>query len=311
MVTLCNKYVRRSMYLFLGVILVIMGCSVRKPAKVEQKVQQPALEKPIIPVFVHGTRLFPKFAAQEQFYSASGMIKITDLDPSYKIMHMIATELSHRDPKRFCYDRFYSFGWKGELDFDARKETAKLLLDALNKLADDYEKKNGIRPQFLLIAHSHGCNVVLDLAAVKKQDTRLAIDIVLLACPVQDETKRLINDPLFNKRYALCSMGDFIQIIDPQGLQRDHCKQIFSGRWFARYPGVIQAKVKINGRAILHVEFILERFMKRLPEILDIMDKWYENAKSTDGIQPLPFPLIDLRADTVRIVGKRNRARAA
>lgn len=283
----------------------------QKSVPIEQKgTEQQCAQVPTITVFVHGTRLFPKFAAQEQFYSANGMIKISDLDPSYKAIHMMASELTRLDPKRFCYDRFYTFGWEGELDFNARLETAKVLYKELNRIVDEYEKKHGVRPHLRLIAHSHGCNVVLNLATAKDKNNRLTMDIVLLACPVQDETKDLINDPIFNKRYALCSMGDLVQVIDPQGLQRDHCKQLFSSRWFPRYSGVIQAKVKIKGRAILHIEFILERFIKRLPEILDVMDMWYQNAKATDGIQPLPFPMIDLRDNSVRI-GPKKRVRVA
>lgn len=303
-----KKYVRQSICLLVVVVLVIMGCQWRRAVNVDQKKASHSTEVPTIAVFVHGTRLFPKFALQEQHFSASGMVKISDLDQSYKTMHMIANDLSCLAPKRFCYDLFYAFGWEGELNFDARRETAKVLYDVLNQLVDDYEKKNGVRPHLLLIAHSHGCNVVLSLAAVKVPNNRLTTDIILLACPVQDETKELIADPMFGKRYALCSQGDMVQIIDPQGLQRNHCKQIFSGRWFDRYPGVMQATIKISGRAILHIEFILERFMKRLPEILDILDGWYDKAKLTDGIQPLPFPTIDLRSSSLRVhTGNRRR----
>jgi len=309
--TFFRKYFRRSIYLFLGIILIIMGCRLHRSVLCEQQASQHIIsEIPTITVFVHGTRLFPKFGLQEQFYSAHGMVKVSDLDPSYKAMHMIAADLSRLDPKRFCYDRFYAFGWEGELNFDARLATSKELYEALNTLVDDYEKKNGVRPHLRVIAHSHGCNVVLNLAAVKSQDNRLTMDIVLLACPVQEETKHFIDDPIFNKRYALCSKGDFIQVIDPQGIQRSQSSHLFSERWFPQYAGVIQAKVKIKGRAIMHIEFLLERFIKCLPEILDVMDMWFQNAKSTDGIQPLPFPLIDLRANTVRI-GPRNRAHAA
>lgn len=306
-----NKTCSKLLLCVVALLALVPGCGVRKPLTVEQKpiIQRESHSSHAITVFVHGTRLFPRVALQEQLFSAEGMIKISELDESYKTVHMIAHELSRLDPKRFCYENFYSFGWPGELSFDARRQTAQNLYLELQKLVDTYEKEHGVCPKLQLIAHSHGVNVVLLLAAAKTEQNQLSIDtLILLAGPVQEETKHLINDTMFCKKYVLSSMADLIQIIDPQGLQCSNTGHLFSERWFPCYPGVTQAKIKINGRAILHVEFLTQRFIRRLPEILDIMDSWYEIAKATSNqIQNQPFPLIDLRPKSIRVSSWRRR----
>ena len=75
-----------------------------------------------ITVFVHGTRIFPKFYYQELFYSPEGLNKLSDIDKSFHL-HTMAKVLSDADPKRFSIDTFYAFWWKCKLDFDERKQS--------------------------------------------------------------------------------------------------------------------------------------------------------------------------------------------
>lgn len=288
------------------VLAILPGCAKQKPVLAEKKIISEPITKaqPTITVFVHGTRLFPKFALQEGFYSAPGMVKISELDRSYHVMHMIARELVRLDPERFSEEWMYAFGWHGKWSFRGRRQAAQDLYDALLVLVDKYEKQYGVKPAVRLITHSHGGNVALNLAAVKDPNNTLKIhELVILGCPVQAETKNFINDTIFIKKYVLSSLNDLIQIVDPQGLQRWRTDHFFSERWFPLYKGAVQTMVKINGVGLWHLEFIYQRFIKRLPEILDIMDVWHEEADTeNDGLQQMPFPIIDLCSESVRVI---------
>jgi hypothetical protein len=112
---------------------------------------------------------------------------------------------------------FYTFGWDGRLSKDNRLMwSQRLYLELFNEI----EKiKNKFKPKNLTInifAHSHGGNVVLNLAAAeKKYNKNLSIDrIILLGTPVQSETKCYVNSPIFKNIYSFYSTGDNMQIID-------------------------------------------------------------------------------------------------
>lgn len=295
------------MFCVVALMLIVAGC--RRKDSTNQKAPTIANsaslhDRPMLTIFIHGTRLFPKFSLQEAYYSPLGMVNIDDLDASYTNMHRIANILINRDPQRFSHEMFYLFGWSGDLDFDARKEAADDLYHAVKKLVATYQLKHGKTPRIRIITHSHGGNVALNLASVRDaNDASFQIDeLILLACPVQDETQHLINDPIFGKRYALFSKGDLLQRIDPQGLYRGcNATRLFSGRCFPQCPGVVQAKIKSYARPILHIEFLLQPFMRHLSAILDLMDDWYEQMH--DGLQSgVKLPIISLRSKELRVL---------
>lgn len=235
-----------------------------------------------ITVWIHGTRLFPDFTFRNFFYTPPNFTHIDNIDQKYHI-RKIANRLIKHDPDRFSKEHFYIFGWSGKACFTARKEAAKTLYDHLEKLAYEHIKQYNHKPLIRVITHSHGGNVALNLPAVKKSDPPFTIkELVLLACPVQEATKKYISDPLFERCYSLSSRADFLQVIDPQGLYKDQGglinNPLFSQRIFPADHKLTQARIKINGRYILHVEFLLRRFINNLPCILDKLDKHYEQS---------------------------------
>jgi len=133
-----------------------------------------------------------------------------------------------------------------------------------------------------MITHSHGGNVALYMAKIKKEfTTPITIDeLILLACPVQQKTVNLIKDDLFKQIYSLYSKADLIQVLDPQGIYAIKSKlqgkksinkrktPLFSKRRFPVQDNLKQAKIRINGRAISHLDFILKTFLRHLSEIL-------------------------------------------
>jgi hypothetical protein len=233
----------------------------------------------MITVFIHGTRIFPKFYLQELFYSPDGLQKVTDLEPANH-MHAIVHELVKADPCRFSYGLFYTFGWNGNLNFDERKKEARRLYQELSVLMQSYACKYGTTPQLRIITHSHGGNVALNLVTQKDaHDDLFHVDeLILLACPVQEETKQYIQHSLFGRVYSISSSLDILQIIDPQGIYK-HQKNVpvFSKRYFPQGPNILQARLKMYGRPIFHIEFLCKKFFRKLPTIMDTMDEYYRS----------------------------------
>lgn len=255
-----------------------------------------AVKKPMITVFIHGTRIFPKFYLQELFYSPDGLCKVTDLEPANH-MHAIIHELVQADCQRFSYGLFYAFGWNGKLDFQERKKEAKRLYEALSSLIVSYKLTYKTAPMIRLITHSHGGNVALNLVAAKDPyDKEFHIDeLILLACPVQEETKQFVAHPLFGRVYSLSSSLDFLQIIDPQGMYAYSKKSpLFSERYFPSACNVSQACLKMYGRPLFHIEFLSKKFYRKLPAILDVMDGYTKSVSSR-------IPLIHVSGKKIRV----------
>lgn len=268
-----------------------------------------------ITVFVHGSRIFPKFYYQELFYSPEGFTKVSQLE-AFCHMHTIAKELTNADPKRFNEDSFYAFGWSGKLCFYERRRAAKRLYDSLKLLIDDYKNAFGRQPKIRLITHSHGGNVALNLVYVAKevQDDLFRIhELILLGVPCQEATKDFATNPLFERVYSLSSKFDFIQVIDPQGLyginqnnQKKDEVPFFSERYLPFHPHIAQARIKMFGRYILHIEFLMRRaFLSKLPGILDVMDEWY----AVNGISQKTssdIPIVNINYEEIKVIAKSN-----
>ena len=132
---------------------------------------------------------------------------------------------------------------------------------------------------FRSITHSHGGNVALNLAAVDHTKSSWHInEAILLACPVQNKTKHLIDNQLFDRLYSLYSTTDTIQVIDPQGLYKKETapdsKGLFSQRIFPYHKKLIQAKIRINKHGVPHTNFTFCSFLKHLPALIDHLAEW-------------------------------------
>ena len=233
--------------------------------------------QPIITVWIHGTtsaaRRYPFNFIKKALSCPPGLYPAQELDKSYGI-RKIVTILSNTDSKNFPFQHFYVFGWSGFLCFQARKQAAKDLYFGLEKLVREYKAKYGLIPIIKIITHSHGGNVALNLAKIHNKcknniKKEFKIDeLILLACPVQTATKKYIKDPLFNRVYSFYSYGDMIQVADPQGLYKNKSQDIFSGHKFHKDPKLVQKHVSLYGRPIMHIEYLLSPFLKRLPGML-------------------------------------------
>jgi len=188
----------------------------------------PTLKTPAITVWIHGTKSreflmsrlseFTQSMEDELLGCKQGLHKITSLKKKQN-HYLLAKELSDGCPQQFSWDHFYIFGWSGKLNHPERQNGARQLYHALKELVLFYQKKYSTNPQITIIAHSHGGNVALNMAATVDKECSLVIDkLILLACPVQNYTIDLVKAPLFKKIYSIHSHTDMLQILDPQGL---------------------------------------------------------------------------------------------
>ena len=141
-----------------------------------------------------------------------------------------AQTLSEHNQHRFPLEHFYAFGWSGQLCRHKRKEASEELQEAINAIVETYTAQRGTPPHITLITHSHGGNVALNLA---KSPQSFEIEIlILLACPVQEETAPLVTSDLFKKIYSLHSHSDASQVLDPQGLHpfRDAVREAWANK---------------------------------------------------------------------------------
>lgn len=179
-------------------------------------------------IWIHGTRgaaflpvgITAKTSEVEKAICSSplGLHAATGIDQSLHA-RTVAQILSDADKEQFRFKDFYSFGWSGKLDGEARKEAAQELYAQLNQLILNHIVHYAAVPKITIITHSHGGNVALNLAAVAPADSPLIIDrLILLAVPVQQETAGLADAPLFKSVIACHSHNDHIQVLDPQGL---------------------------------------------------------------------------------------------
>jgi hypothetical protein len=234
---------------------------------------------PYVTIWVHGTKLTPTLVYANFFYRMPGMHSAKSYEERYH-KRQTAELLCQANPEQYSLEQFYFFGWNGKLCFKERKKASQDLYNAILKLILEHEQQYGKKPKIRIITHSHGGNVVLNLAR-HNQNKQLVIDeLIMLGCPVQENTKHLIEADCFKRIYSFYSGSDIFQIIDPQGLyKKSKSKKIFSERRFNHQNKLRQAHVKSYGRSVMHVEFLCFPFLRQLPVLCQQIDQFYANVQ--------------------------------
>ncbi len=239
-------------------------------------------KKPItITVWVHGSLVGPNFIFHDFFYRRMGMVRAQDYHHRYHSRDM-ALSLCTADPDSYHMEHFYFWGWSGKLSRGARATEAQTLYTDLKTLIAYYKKACAETPLRLrLISHSHGGNVLLNLCQAQDETNPLVFDeLILLACPVQFATKEYVHSDCFKKIYSFYS-ADLYQVIDFQRTKKNGKNiKMHSDRRFQEVPNLRQAKIKINGWALTHVEFMLDKFLKHVPRLCKELDAFYESLDS-------------------------------
>lgn len=232
---------------------------------------------PQVTIWVHATKVLSILSDYAHATPRPGLVHISEFSWTYHLKTLLET-LSGAAPQQFPLDHMYAFGWSGALSFDERKKEAQNLYSALKMLLAAYQNKYGMEPQITFITHSHGGNVLLNLAKVKEPNFTTRVQAILLGCPVQHETKQLVSDPLFEKIYSFYSASDWIQAGDPQGLYLNETNKSrhweFSDRLFPAHPKLSQVHLKIDGDGIWHLGYLRPYFIKTLPRLLQEIDAW-------------------------------------
>jgi len=256
------------------------------PKKLAVRTEQPT-QPANITIWIHGTRFFKQPYYYTYFEGKPSLRSALELDKKYHLRR-VADNLNMQAFDEFCLDTFYLFGWSGKLSAADRKKAAQALYDNIIMVKNEYVQKYQREPAINLVCHSHGGNVALNLAKIarKRLDDAFRIDkLILLACPVQDGTMHYVKDPLFKKIYAIHSSLDLVQIIAPQvtyrvadNQQRTTYRRFklppFSQRYFPEHENLAQIKLKLNGRALMHQEFIGKKFLSLLPAMIPVIDTW-------------------------------------
>lgn len=248
-----------------------------------------------ITVWIHGTKFSKHHLFQTYFKNKPGLVQLTQI-PSSAPDYVVAQTIAEHAPEQFPFNSFYVFCWSGSLCAQTRIEASHILCDQLLDIVTQHKKKHGKSPLVQLVTHSHGGNVALNLPNVIQEKLNhsdhkidLTIDsLILLACPVQANTASGAKDPLFKRVYALYSSLDFVQILAPQlvhtyelpGKTKREIKLFpFSERKFEDHEKISHIKIKINGRALLHNEFIGTRFLSALGTIIQELEEWHEESQ--------------------------------
>lgn len=234
-------------------------------------------KRPIVTIWVHGTKLTPTIVLKRFFYRIPGMHKASAYDTQYH-KRSIVDLLCKTDANNYQFENFYIFGWNGKLCFNQRKHAAQELYDNIQEIIKEHTNILGVPPFIRIITHSHGGNVALNLAKIQKKKNPIIIDeLILLACPVQHKTKKLIQNDCFKKVYAFYSAGDMFQVIDPQGwYKKGKSNKTFSERRFEHHEKLRQACIKLNGRPLMHIDFIWTSFIQHLPSLCNAIDDFYK-----------------------------------
>lgn len=205
--------------------IVALLSSLDNGVKSESALKSDAMPSKRVTIFIHGTRLlrfFPfNFSAHLKGFDAflatpyRGLQLYDSVSTSNNLVK-IAKLLHQTDPTMFPLNTFYFYGWSGKLNISERRNAArKLASDIQTVIIDPYKEKYGFTPTITIITHSHGGNVALNLA--RQKNISFAIEnLIMLACPVQAETMKFINNPLFKTVYSFYSHNDTLQILDPQ-----------------------------------------------------------------------------------------------
>lgn len=314
-------------FLWIGVLVLSMAsCKQKSLIKQVRASEYPSLktvpsQKPAITIWIHGTRpphKWLKIARDSLYRAISWFINEKDLPyfhslPGLRAAHeipqnfhlrMVADKLSAACPYQFPLDHFYIFGWSAKLDFNERYREAHKLYEALVQLVNEYQTKYKCTPTITIITHSHGGNVALNLAHAQHcfNDTINIDRLIMLACPIQEQTKQLSTDDIFKNIYVFYSKGDFIQWLDPQGLYpaRDYLLEkksflnkkewqtalsktkksnLFSERCLPPHKKIKQVRIKIDSYNPLHLTFMQGKFIIHLPLLLAETDSWFEQEK--------------------------------
>lgn len=237
-------------------------------------------------IFIHGSILKLPILYNAKKHSPDGLAHFDEIHDKHGYKRVLRY-LNEVDPQKFPKENLYMFAWCGSLKSRNREPQGTRLYNELMNVINNYKKKYNVTPKVRMITHSNGGSIALYTGKEAKRQNNKSYkveELVMLACPVQYITYRLIPQRAFRKIFSIYSMSDWVQTMAPQSYHSNvnpaGCTKcltpLFSGRCFPTYPNLIQAKIRLNNRGISHSAFLRHKFMKKLPEIINILNKEWE-----------------------------------
>lgn len=236
-----------------------------------------------VTIFVHGTRgrrIFPMIFLSSRLMDIErrfcacpfGLHHINTIDFDSYLKH-IPLILAQADAQRFSAQHCYLFGWNGHVNMVERAKAAEQLFKELCQLAYKYKELYGFYPEITLIAHSHGGNVALGIAAYVPQELPFHIKtLILMATPIQQETSCYAYHEIFQEVISFHSHGDLMQCMDPQKLQTLR-KNIHL--WWKKRSCHSFKKIFYD---LWRVPLFSKRHFKQEPKIKQINVQWHSYA---------------------------------
>lgn len=279
---------------FLGIYVILLSsCSTSRNFLTKRRIKKTTLAKDAsavkekkVTIFIHGT-LPPIAATLVRWFDLPLGLRPALCQSNKFIFSSIGYTLSQADQKMFPIEYFYLFGWSGSLSFKAREDAAKELYHSIKNL--EGEKT--------IIAHSHGGNVALylhKLAATDNNPNFVIERLVILATPIQEVTVNFAQASTFKKVISLYSQTDMIQILDPQGLYQEtkevvkEKSSILSKRKLPKFDNTAQVRVLFNKGNPSHIDFTWAPFMKKLPDLLALIESQWEKIAGKECAINIP-----------------------
>lgn len=177
--------------------------------------------------------------------NTKGLDKISNCDDSHYTFKYVLSVLHDKFETLLKTKNieYYSFNWNGCLSNELRKKESKFFYKELNIL-----KKKKPNKKIIIIAFSHGGNIVLDMAKIaKRSNYPFIIDqLILLATPIGKTSELNTQSIFFPRIINFYSIKDFYQISDIS-FNFPNTKRVFN-----------------NAKNIINIDFrILKKYNKK------------------------------------------------
>lgn len=228
---------------------------------------------PRLTVWIHGTtiRAIIPFKIRG-FHFDSKLIHFSELKASSQA-YWRAVLLNQGNKEKFPIESFYLFRWNGMLNHKEREVATRNLYENLLQRINQIKQQAGKDPVLTIIAHSHGGNIALNLAALnfKNQSKILIHELILLACPVQASNADWINHETFQKVYIFYSSADWIQRLALQN-GRSLADRTFN-KIIKVSDKLVHVKTSWKNYRLWHNDFKSLAFVQKLPGSLQLIDE--------------------------------------
>lgn len=204
-------------------------------------------------------------------YVPEKLVKIDSLN-KYNYIKWLACKIAQTNSKEYPIEYFYALGWSGILSSAQRLNASHNLYNQIKELIIKL-KLQTLEYKINIITHSHGGNIALNLAKICNENNFEIEKLILLACPVIEETKNLINCSIFKNIYSIYSNIDMFQVLSLQNWPNFQKKPVFSQRKFELNNNLKQIEMRMNGTPVWHTSFIFAQFPTLLPFIVSKIDE--------------------------------------